>query len=181
MCRYVAVLVVVLAVPGPAGAQQGAVAPPATATAPQVPGDPAALARIKRALEAPTPLGDTVVDAPPTFRASVSEEGIDISKFWGEPDAVAAWVHPRGGPWHHEFVNMVTPDEFKGYGAIFDNATKASLAASEMGSALAWKYVPVLIKKALHGARNANAKEEVRRELATFYALHPEARPGTLP
>jgi hypothetical protein len=80
MCRCAALLIV-LAVPGQAGAQ-GAVAPAAGATAVQVPVDPAALERIKRSLEAPTPLRDTVVGAPPTFRVSVSQEGIDI---WGSP------------------------------------------------------------------------------------------------
>src|SRR5688572_19951767 len=96
MCRCAALLVV-LAVPGHAGAQ-GAVAPAAGATAAQVPVDPAAVERIKRSLETPTPLRDTVVEAPPTFRVSVLQEGVDIRTFWGEPDAVGAGVHAPGGP-----------------------------------------------------------------------------------
>jgi len=72
--------------------------------------------RIRQLLDTPTPLRDAVETTPPTFRASVTEERVDISRFWGEPDAVSPTVRPSGGPWHHEFVNMVTPDEFKGYG-----------------------------------------------------------------
>ena len=169
MCRCAALLVV-LAVPGHAGAQ-GAVAPAAGATAVQVPADPAALARIKRSLEAPTPLRDTVVDAPPTFRVSVSQKGIVI---WGEPDAVGAGVHAPGGPWHHEFQNMVVPDEFRGWGYtnILDNGEMANVAANSMALMLAMKYVPAAIRAVRTRHNRRMAKEEVRRELATFYALH---------
>ena len=73
---------------------------------------------------------------------------------------------------------MVTPDEFKGYAGIPDNATRAKLAASSMGWALAMREArPRGRQKALEGRPERKAKEEVQRELATFYALHPEARP----
>ena len=49
----------------------------------------------------------------PTFRVSVTEK-VDIWKFCGELEDVSAMVRPRGGSWHHEFQDMVTPDEFKG-------------------------------------------------------------------
>ena len=62
---------------------------------------------VRRQLDTPSPLRDTVeMAAPPTFRTSVSEDRIDIGRFWGEPDAVSPLVHPSGGPWHHEYVNM---------------------------------------------------------------------------
>jgi hypothetical protein len=178
MCRCAALLVV-LAVPGHAGAQ-GAVAPAAGATAVQVPADPSALARIKRSLEAPTPLRDTVVDAPPTFRVSVSQKGIVI---WGEPDAVGAGVHAPGGPWHHEFQNMVVPDEFRGWGYtnVLNNGEMANVAANSMALMLAMKYVPAAIRAVRTRHNRRMAKEEARRELATFYALHPETRPRTSP
>ncbi len=180
MCRCAALLVVAVAVPGPAVAQS-AVAPAAGGAAAQAPADPADLERITRSLETPTPLRDAVVEAPPTFRVSVSQEGVDIRRFWGEPDAVAGWVHPSGGPWHHEFVNMVTPDEFKGYGAIFTNSEKAAIARQQMMTALAWQYLPVAIAKTKKALAERAAKAEVQRELAAFYTLHPEARRRTQP
>jgi hypothetical protein len=180
MSRGAAFLVVVVAVPGPAVAQ-GAVAPPAGSAAAQAPADPADLERITRRLETPTPLRDAVVEAPPTFRVSVSQEGVDIRRFWGEPDAVAGSVHPSGGPWHHEFVNMVTPDAFKGYGAIFTNNEKAALASQQMMTALAWQYLPVAIAKTKKALTERAAKADVQRELAAFYTLHPEARRRTQP
>jgi len=181
MCRCAALLVV-LAVPGHAGAQ-GAVAPTAGTTAAQMPVDPAALERIKRNVETPTPLRDTVVEAPPTFRVSVSQEGVDIRTFWGEPDAVGAGVHAPGGPWHHEFQNMVVPDEFRGWGYtnVLNNGEMANVAANSMALMLAMKYVPAAIRAVRTRHNRRMAKEEVRRELATFYALHPETRPRTSP
>jgi hypothetical protein len=182
MCRCAALLVVVLAAPGPALAQS-VVAPAAGATAAQAPADPAELEHIKRSLETATPLRDAVVEAPPTFRVSVSQEGVDIRTFWGEPDAVGAGVHAPGGPWHHEFHNMVVPDEFRGWGYtnILDNGEMANVAANSMALMLAMKYVPAAIGAVRKGHNRRMAKEDVRRELATFYALHPEARPVTLP
>jgi hypothetical protein len=182
MCRCAALLAIVLAAPGPALAQT-AVAPAAGTAAAQPPADPAELERIKRSLETPTPLRDAVVEAPPTFRVSVSQEGIAIRTLWGEPDAVGAGVHAPGGPWHHEFQNMVVPDEFRGWGYtnILNNGEMANIAANSMALMLAAKYVPAAISAVREGHNRRMAKEEVRRELATFYALHPEARHGTLP
>ena len=37
------------------------------------------------------------------------------------------------------------------------------------------------MKQAAHNRTERKAKEEVQRELEAFYALHPEARPGTPP
>ena len=114
---------------------------------------------------------------------SVSQEGIDIRTFWGEPDAVGAGVHAPGGPWHHEFQNMVVPDEFRGWGYtnILDNGEMANVAANSMALMLAMKYVPAAIRAVRTGHNRRMAKEEVRRELAAFYALHPETRPRTSP
>ena len=182
MCRCAALLVVVLAVPSSALAQSAA-APAAGAPAAQAPADAAELERIKRGLGTPTPLHDAVAEAPPTFRVSVSQEGVDIRTFWGEPDAVGAGVHAPGGPWHHEFQNMVVPDEFRGWGYtnILGNGEMANIAANSMALMLATKYVPAAIGAVRKRHNRRMAKEEVRREPAAFYALHPETRPGTPP
>ena len=134
---------------------------------------------MRQQLDTPSPLRDTVeMTPPPTFRVSVSEDRVDISRFWGAPDAVSPMVRPSGGPWHHEYVNMVTPDEFKGYGAIFTNGEKAALASQAMMSALMFQYLPNAIAKAVTATRERAARTEVRLALEEFYAVHPEARPA---
>jgi hypothetical protein len=134
---------------------------------------------VRQQLDTPSPLRDTVeMTPPPTFRVSVSEDRVDISRFWGAPDAVSPMVRPSGGPWHHEYVNMVTPDEFKGYGAIFTNGEKAALASQAMMSALMFQYLPNAIAKAVTATRERAARTEVRLALEEFYAVHPEARPA---
>ena len=137
---------------------------------------------VRQQLDTPSPLRDTVeMTPPPTFRVSVSEDRVDISRFWGAPDAVSPMVRPSGGPWHHEYVNMVTPDEFKGYGAIFTNSEKAVIARQQVLTALAWQYLPVAITKTKKALAERAAKAEVQRELEAFYTLHPEARRRTQP
>ena len=87
-------------------------------------------------------------------------------------------VRPSGGPWHHEFVNMVTPDEFKGYGAIFTNREKAALATQGMASALLFKYLPAAIGAAITDTQRRAARREVQSALDEFYDTHPGTRPS---
>jgi hypothetical protein len=142
--------------------------------------DPAAdLLRIRQRLETPSPVRDTVeTTAPPTFRTSVSEQAVDLRLFWGELDAVSPRVRPSGGPWHHEFVNMVTPDEFKGYGGIFTNGEKSALASQAMLSGLVFHYLPGAIAAAVKQARERAARTEVLLALEEFYLTHPGTRPA---
>ena len=158
----------------------GATLSAAVAARAQAP-DAADLERIRRRLDTPSPLQDTVGTARPTFRTSVTEERIDLRPFWGEPDAVSPNVRPSGGPWHYEFVNMVTPDEFKGYGAIFSNGEKAGLATQGLLSALAFKYLPGAIAGAIRQARERAAAREVQLALEEFYLTHPGTRPAPAP
>jgi len=193
MRPYVALAAVVLAIPGSAAAQAPAAPVPPAAAEAQPPTPPPAaadgalpaLARIKRRLNTATPLRDAVEHVPeaPTFRTSVTEH-VDIWKFWGEPDEVAAYVRPRGGTWHNEFQNMVTPDEFKGLGPGMGNGERLQLAATSLAFAGAMKLISMGVqqaKEALNNRAVRKAREEVQRELEAFYALHPEARPVTPP
>ena len=114
----------------------------------------------------------------PTFRTSVTQH-VDIWKFWGEPEDVAAFVRPSGGTWHNEFQAMVTPDEFRN-GAGFGSAEQLQLAATSLAFAGAMKLLGIGVqqmKQAAHNRAVRKAKEEVQRELEAFYALHPEAGP----
>jgi hypothetical protein len=188
---YAALLAVVLAIPGSAAAQTSAAPAPAGAEAlPAPPPPPAtdegspALARIKRRLNTETPLRDAAEHVPeaPTFRTSVTEH-VDIWKFWGEPEDVAAFVRPRGGTWHNEFVSMVTPDEFRNAAGL-GSAEQLQLAATSLAFAGAMKLLGIgvqQIKQAAHNRSVRKAKEEVQRELEAFYTLHPEARPAAVP
>ena len=157
------------------GAAAGQSAPPA---------DAADLARIKDRLDTPTPLRDAAgqVQVTPTFRTSVTQH-VDIWKFWGDPDDVAAYVRPRGGTWHQEFQAMVTPEEFRN-GAGLGSGEQLQLAATSLAFAGAMKLLGIGVqqmKQAAHSRAVRKAKEEVQRELEAFYALHPEARPATPP
>ncbi len=179
MRPYAALLAVALA--SPAGAQTGpASAPPAA----QSPADaPAAdVTRIKRRLDSATPILDAIATTgpAPTFRTSVTER-IDIWKFWGDPEDVAAFVRPRGSTWHNEFQAMVTPDVLKNGGAGLGNGERLQLAATGLAFAGAMKLLGMGVrqaKEARHTRTVREAKDEVQRELEAFYLLHPEARPA---
>ena len=188
MRQYAALLAVVLAIPGGAAAQApaapvraGAEAQPAPPPPPAADEASPALARIKRRLHTDTPLRDAAEQMPeaPTFRTSVTEH-VDIWKFWGEPEDVAAYVRPSGGTWHNEFQAMVTPDEFRN-AAGFGSAEQLQLAATSLAFAGAMKLLGIgvqQVKQAAHNRTVRKAKEEVQRELEAFYVLHPEARPA---
>ena len=189
MRSYAALLAVALAIPAsvaaqatPAPERAGAEAGQ-TSTAPPPPADEPspALARIKRRLNTETPLRDMAEQIPvtPTFRTSVTER-VDIWKFWGEPEDVAAFVRATGGTWHNEFQAMVTPDEFRN-AAGFGSAEQLQLAATSLAFAGAMKLLGIgvqQVKQAAHNRTVRKAKEEVQRELEAFYVLHPEARPA---
>jgi hypothetical protein len=188
---YAALLAVVLAIPGIAAAQApaapanpGAETQSAPAAPPSADESSPALARIRRRLRTDTPLRDAAEQVPeaPTFRTSVTEH-VDIWKFWGEPEDVAAFVRPRGGTWHNEFVSMVTPDEFRNAAGL-GSAEQLQLAATSLAFAGAMKLLGIGVqqmKQAAHSRAVRKAKEEVQRELEAFYALHPEARPVAPP
>jgi hypothetical protein len=196
MRPYAALLAVALASPaaaqtGPASAAPAQERPAAPAPAPRTPTlskapaatvPPADLARIKRRLDAGTPIRDAVTTAAPvpTFRTSVTER-IDIWKFWGDPEDVAAFVRPRGGTWHNEFQAMVTPDVLKNGGAGLGNGERLQLAATGLAFAGAMKLLGIGVQQAKEALQNRTvrkAKEEVQSELEAFYLLHPEARPA---
>ncbi|HEY8548702.1 MAG TPA: hypothetical protein VIL35_01995 [Vicinamibacterales bacterium] len=168
--------------PPRAGEPSGDPPQPETAPPPQPVAD---LGRIRRRLESPSPIRDsTAVSASEaTFRVSVDERAFDLRRLFGEPEtAVAPYVRPPvGGWWHHEFLQMVTPDEFRGFGGILTNGERAQLFLSQ----LAFAGVLDLFHRGIARARTAadererqRAREEVRQALEEFYRYYPEARPS---
>jgi hypothetical protein len=165
-------------------AQQPAPVETAQGGAPSADESAAALARIKRRLGADTPMLDAAAQAQatPTFRTSVTQH-VDIWKFWGEPDEVAAYVRPRGGTWHQEFQDMVTPEEFKNAAGL-GTGEQLQLAATGLAFASAMKLLGIgvqQLKQAAHERAERKAKEDVQRELADFCAATPGACAGTPP
>ena len=88
----------------------------------------------------------------PTFRTSVTQH-VDIWKFWGEPEDVAAFVRPSGGTWHSEFQAMVTPDEFRN-GAGLGSAEQLQLAATSLAFAGAMKLLGMGVQQMKQAAHN---------------------------
>ena len=136
---------------------------------------------LARALTLPHPASPGLGDAA-TAMVVARGSGLALravhTRTHGEYVDAVTWVRPSGGLWHHEFVNMVTPDEFKGYGAIFTNGEKAGLAVQGMLSALAFKYLPGAIAAAVKQTRERAAKREVAEALEEFYVTHPGTRPA---
>ena len=73
---------------------------------------PANLERIRRALEGPAV---DVVKAPdlPVFRVYVREHPLPIQKPWTDDTLRPLYVRTRAPQYHHEFLESVTPEEFR--------------------------------------------------------------------
>jgi hypothetical protein len=192
MLRVWAALAMLLTAPAAALAQSGGAAPaPNPSAAASSEPDPAGvsdLTRVRRGLEAPSVIRDAVTTPDPanaTFRTRVDGRYFDIWGFWGEPDtavspAVRPWV---GGNWHHEFQDMVTPDEFKAFGML-GTSERLQLAATQVAFAAAMALAKAgfgQIREAARERERARAKEEVRAALEAFFREHPEARPAAPP
>ena len=117
---------------------------------------PVSLDRIQKAISRPPaiqPRTDRVV-----FRVEVFAKKPTIEDILG-PDYLKGPV-PYGGMTHQEFLNMVTPNEFKGY-SVFTNKEGMMVAATSV--ALQWALMKAIDK--LKDARTERAKEAARREV----------------
>jgi hypothetical protein len=117
---------------------------------------PVSLDRIQRALSKPPairPRSDR-----PVFRVEVFARKPSIEDILG-PDYLIGPV-PYGGMTHQEFLNMVTPTEYRGY-AMFSNKEGMTIAATSL--ALQWALMKAIDK--LKDARDDRAKDAARREV----------------
>jgi hypothetical protein len=78
---------------------------------------------------------------------------------------------PAAGLSHQEFLNMVTPDEFRGV-AMFTNKEAMTIAATSL--ALQWALLKAV--DTLRDARTERAKEAARQEVAEAMRAIEEAR-----
>ena len=117
---------------------------------------PVSLDRIQRALSRPPaiqPRSDR-----PVFRVEVFAKQPTVADILG-PDYLIGPV-PYGGMTHSEFLNMVTPTEFRGY-SMFTNKEGMTIAATSL--ALQWALMKAVDK--LKTARDERAKDAARREV----------------
>ena len=139
--------------------QQGSTAPPVPAA--QDGGSaqielPVSLSKIQKAIARP-PAIKTNSDRP-VFRVEVFARKPTVEDILG-PDYLRGPV-AYGGMTHHEFLNMVTPTEYRGY-SIFTNREGMVIAATSV--ALQWALMKAIDK--LNDARTERAKEAARKEV----------------
>jgi hypothetical protein len=123
------------------------------------------LQRIRKALEQPAPpslVAPALVREGPVFRARI--EAFDLGPAWKDRSVVPPYVRTWFRPYHHEFLERVTPEEFRGatlapYGIAFDQ-----LAG----------YLVKEIKAARRASQEKRARDVVARELAIFLACRAD-------
>ena len=162
-------VMVLAAAPSPVWAQQsaGTQQPPASQPGSETVELPVSLEKIQKAISRPPaiqPTTDRLV-----FRVEVFAKKPTIEDILG-PDYLRGPV-PYGGMTHQEFLNMVTPNEFKGY-SIFTNKEGMIVAATSV--ALQWALSKAIDK--LKDARTERAKEAARREVMDALNELEEAR-----
>lgn len=121
------------------------------------------LDKIQRALARPPAIKvpeETTRDSSdvPVFRVSVEQRHLTITDILG-PD-FGKGPAPYGGMTHQEFLNMVTPDEVRGY-APYSNAQAATVALTSF--ALQWGVKTAI--KALQDAKTEQEREAARKEV----------------
>jgi hypothetical protein len=173
------VFMVVVAAGGQGAApQSGAVAPvQATSNGPAAEEDqvalPVDLDKIQRALARP-PAISTKSDRH-VFRVEIFAPKPTIGSILG-PDYLKGAV-PYGGMTHQEFLNMVTPVEYRGY-SMFTNKEGIAIAATSL--ALQWALMKAVDK--FKEARNERAKEAARQEvIAAMNELEAARKKAGLP
>jgi hypothetical protein len=134
---------------------------------------PVSLERIHEAISRPPAIKPSTNR--PVFRVEVFARKPTIEDILG-PDYLRGPV-PNAGMTHQEFLNMVTPDEFRGM-AMFTNKEAMTIAATSL--ALQWALMKAVDK--LKDARNERAKEAARQEvIEAMNALEAARKKAGLP
>jgi hypothetical protein len=159
---------------------KAATATPASNASQPDPADelPVSLSRIQRALSAPTALKilePELRNGRPVYRVDVEGEKMDLQVLLSK-EALRGAV-PYGGMTHREFLDMVTPDDVRGY-AAFSNAEGMTVAATSI--ALQWAVLKAM--DALKKAKDAREQEAARKEVEeALEALRKSGRVAGLP
>lgn len=127
---------------------------------------PVSLDRIQEAISRPPAIKTNA--GRPTFRVEVIAKKPTIEDILGE----GYLVGPTPGPMtHQEFLNLVTPSEFRGMG-VFTGGEALTVAATSIG--LQWALSKAIDK--LKDAKTERAKEAARREVLDAMNQLAEAR-----
>jgi hypothetical protein len=141
----------------------------APAQAPE-PAPAVSLERLRRGLESP-PATVTVPSSdpnlPPTFRLEVRERPLPYEHLW-QGDWASAHVRPFRGLTHHEFLEQVTPDIFRG-GVLYPccdvlpaiNLLLKALKSHDGGQAKARLEVKKTLKEFLEQQRKEKADQRL--------------------
>ncbi|HET7218592.1 MAG TPA: hypothetical protein VFJ02_11115 [Vicinamibacterales bacterium] len=161
--------------PAPAPASTGQSQSPAAQTTPDL---PVSIKRIQRALAQPPSIRlieSKSRDGRPLYRVDIEGEKIDITSILGK-DFVRGPAS-YGAMTHQEFLNLVTPDDVKGY-AAFSNSQGIVVAATSI--ALQWAVLKALDE--LKEAKDERAKAQARKEVQdALEALRRARRAAGLP
>lgn len=139
---------------------------------------PVSINRIQRALLAPTAIKlpePTTRNGRTLYRIDIEGERIDMRTLLSR-EALRGPV-PYGGMTHQEFLDMVTPDDVKGY-APYSNAQGITIAATSI--ALQWAVLKAIdsFRKAKDDHEQEAARAEVEQALE---ALKKARRAAGLP
>lgn len=147
--------------------------PAATAAAPQNIDWPVSLDRIQEAVSRPPAIRTDA--ARPTFRIEILGKKTTIEDILG-PDYLVGPT-PAVSMSHREFLDMVTPAEFRGMG-VFTGGEALTVAATSIG--LQWALMKAVDK--LKKANTERAKDAARREvLAAMDELAAARKKAGLP
>jgi hypothetical protein len=145
----------------------GAPEPVASAQADDPPGDlPVSIARIRRALSRPPAIR---LDKDNVYRVEIIGRKPTIEDILGRD--YLKGPTPAGAPTHQEILDLVTPQDFRGY-AAFSNREGMMVAATSF--ALQWA-----LQRAIHKfetAREEHAREAARKEVQDALAELEKAR-----
>jgi len=139
---------------------------------------PVSLKRIQRALAKPPTirlLDPKTRDGRQVYRVDVEAEKIDIVALLGRDSLRAPASY--GGMTHQEFLDLVTPNDVRGY-AAFSNGQGMMVAATSI--ALQWAVLKAI--DSLKVAKDQRAKERARKEVEdALEALRRARRAAGLP
>ena len=139
---------------------------------------PVSLKRIQRALSQPPAirlLESKSRNGRQVYRVDVEGERVDIASMLGRDSLRAPASY--GGMTHQEFLDLVTPNDVKGY-AAFSNGQGLMVAATSI--ALQWAVLKAL--DSLKAAKDERAKERARQEVdEALEALRRARRAAGLP
>lgn len=134
---------------------------------------PVSLDKIQQAVSRPPAIRTTVNR--PTFRVEIFAKKPTIEDILG-PDYLVGPI-PYGSMTHQEFLNMVTPAEYRGMG-VFTGGEALAVAATSVG--LQWTLMKAF--DALKNAETERAKDAARREvLAAMNELAAARKRAGLP